>query len=311
VGERRHCYVIGYPAKHSLSPVMFRAAFAALQLNWTYEALEVEPVRLGAVLRELAHAGTVGINVTMPHKERVWPYLVRATERASTLGAVNVLTWSLPGGRQTGRDGVATGDQAASAGPGWEGDNTDWPGISRALREAGVRDASPEPVERCADLAAVLFGAGGAGRAAAFALTELGFRVTVVNRDHQRGQRLARLIDGSFLAWADASLPELLQKAHVVVNATPLGMGDTAGLGQDSPLPPRARLRPGVVACDLVYNPVETLFLRQAGEQGARCVNGLEVLLWQGVLAFERWTGQQAPVQAMRAALKQGGGDRR
>ncbi|MEW6400114.1 MAG: hypothetical protein AB1503_13320, partial [Bacillota bacterium] len=167
----------------------------------------------------------------------------------------------------------------------------------------------------------VVFGAGGAAAAAAFCLREMGLAVVVVNRDRSRGGELARRVGGSYLPWGDGALPDALAGAAVVVNATPLGMGDRtpgraaegpgsaapAGRGDlrgDSPLPAEVTVAPGCVACDLVYHPVETEFLRRARAQGALLVTGLAVLLWQGVLALERWTGRDAPVGVMRGALE-------
>lgn len=271
------CFLIGYPVAHSLSPAMFRAAFAACGLDWTYEAVPVLPGRVGSALAELRERGALGINVTMPHKEEVLPYLDRLTSRAQAVRAANTLSWM-------------------SREEGWEGDNTDWPGLVAALSQAGL----PPRGE------AVLFGAGGAARAAAFALAEQGLTVTVVNRSLAPGEELASRLrrwrpgEHRFLRWEDPALPGVLEGAVAVVNATPLGMGE---LRERSPLPAGQRLRPGCLACDLVYHPPETLFLRQAERAGARSVPGLEVLLWQGALAFQRWTDLAAPVEKMRAAL--------
>jgi shikimate dehydrogenase len=251
---------------------MFGAAFRALGLDWSYRAVPVPPGRAGEALAGLARAGAVGVNVTMPLKQEVLAHAGLVTARARLVGAANTLT--LVGG-------------------GWEADNTDWPGLGRAL--AGVVDLPGR-----AGRVGLVFGAGGAAAAAAFCLKEAGLEVVLVNRNPSRGRELARRVGGRYLPWGEAALPGVLAQAAVVINATPLGMGDLEG---QSPLPEGVTLSPDCVACDLVYRPVETEFLRRARALGARVVTGLEVLLWQGVLALERWTGREAPVEVMRRAL--------
>lgn len=272
--SRGECFLIGYPVSHSLSPVMFRAAFRALGLDWSYRAVPVPPGRAGEALAGLARAGAVGVNVTMPLKQEVLAHAGVVTPRARLVGAANTLT--------------------LAADRGWEADNTDWPGLGRAL--AGVVD-----LPGLAGGVGLVFGAGGAAAAAAFCLKEAGLEVVVVNRNSSRGRELASRVGGRYLPWGDAALPGVLARAAVVINATPLGMGDLEG---KSPLPDGAALPSGCVACDLVYRPVETEFLRRARALGALVVTGLEVLLWQGALALERWTGREAPVEVMRRALE-------
>jgi shikimate dehydrogenase len=253
---------------------MFRAAFRALGLDWSYRAVPVPPGRAGETLAELAREGAVGVNVTMPLKQEVLAHAAFITPRAQLVGAANTLT-------------LVDGS--------WEADNTDWPGLGRALAE--VVD-----VTGLAGRVGLVFGAGGAAAAAAFCLKEVGLPVVLVNRNPTRGRELARRVGGRYLPWGERALPGVLAQAAVVINATPLGMGDLVG---QSPLPDTATLSPGCVACDLVYHPVHTEFLRRARALGALVVTGLEVLLWQGVFALERWTGRKAPVEAMRQALAQ------
>lgn len=269
------CFVIGYPVAHSLSPVMFTAAFREVGLPWSYRAIAVPPGRTPEVLARLAARGVVGVNVTMPLKQEVLSQARIITPRARLAGAGNTLTL---------------------VGDAWEADNTDWPGLRQAIAEVADVDelvGSGGP--------ALVLGAGGAAAACAFCLAEMGLPVVIVNRDAGRGELLAARVGGQYLGRQDPSLQEVLAGAAVVVNATPLGM-----TGQDgaSPLPPGLRVPAGCVACDLVYRPVETEFLRQARANGARVVDGLAVLLWQGALAFQRWTGQPAPVETMRRALR-------
>lgn len=269
------CFLIGHPVGHSLSPVMFRAGFDACGLDWEYRAVDVPPGEVARGLRELTEQGAVGINVTMPHKGQVLAHAASLTSRAARVGAANVLT--------------RLGEQ-------WEADNTDWLGVVRALQDVGFR--VPAPVDGAV---AVLFGAGGAARAVAFALAELGLRLVVVNRDTARGGSLCAEVPGArYLPWGHPDIGGVVARASIVINATPLGMGDLRAL---SPLSPGQSPGAGAVACDLVYHPVHTTFLRQAERAGAICITGLEVLLGQAIPAFETWTGRPAPVAAMRAAL--------
>lgn len=272
--ERTRCFLIGYPVSHSLSPVMFGAAFRALGLDWTYQALPVAPGETGELLAQLAGRGAVGVNVTMPLKREVVAHCRYLTPRVEAVGAANTLTF-----REDG----------------WEADNTDWPGLRLAITEAVGAGALPR-----GGRPGVVFGAGGAAAAAAFCLAEMGLPVAIVNRDAVRGRELAARAGGEYVPWGDGALPALVGQASVVVNATPLGMGKGPG---DCPLPPGAVPAPDAVACELVYHPPETEFLRRARKAGARVVSGLSVLLWQAVPTFQRWTGRPAPVEAMREAL--------
>lgn len=277
--ERTRCLVIGYPVSHSLSPVMFGAAFRECGLDdWTYGSLAVPPGAAGETLSRLAGEDVLGLNVTMPLKGEVLAHCCYVTERARAVGAANTLTF---------------------LGDGWEADNTDWPGLRLAVAEA--LDGSPPPR---GPRPAVVFGAGGAAAACAFCLHEMGLPVVVVNRDPGRARELARRVGGVPLPWGDAAVRRAVEEASVLVNATPLGMG----ADRRCPLPEGVLPPPDAVVCELVYHPPETEFLRRAREAGARTVDGLSVLLWQAVPAFERWTGLPAPVGAMRAALRTAAG---
>lgn len=279
VAMRTRCFLIGYPVSHSLSPVMFAAAFRALGLDWTYQALAVPaggPLR--DLLADLADRGAVGVNVTMPLKREVLAHCRSLSPRAEAVGAANTLTL-----REEG----------------WEADNTDWPGLALAISEAAGSALAR-------GRSGVVFGAGGAAAAAGFCLAEMGFPVVIVSRDRSRGQELAARVGGEYVPWGDRAVPALAEQAAVVVNATPLGMErapEPDPTPVDCPLPPGVMPAPDAVACELVYHPPETEFLKRARKAGARVVSGLSVLLWQAVPALERWTGRPAPVEAMREAL--------
>ncbi len=277
-GSTRLTGVIGDPVAHTRSPAMHNAAFRALGLDWCYVPLHVTPERLPAALRGLAAMGFVGANVTIPHKERAAELVDELTPAARAVMAVNTLT--------------VQGDRLL-------GDNTDVGGILMALAEAGV-DVNGHD--------AVVLGAGGAARAAVYALAQAGADVTVANRSPERALALAtglaphvrRHLDAVALADA-AALQTRLEHAAALVNATSVGMEPEA---EPSPLPEGLRLRPGLAVLDLVYAPRQTRLLRDAAAAGCRTVEGLRVLVHQGALSFQCWTGHAAPLDVMARAAE-------
>ena len=269
--------VLGDPIAHSLSPRMHNAAFRALGLDWCYVPLHVAPARIEAALPGLVALGFAGANVTIPHKERAAELAGSLSPTAQAVGAVNTLIV---------REGALYGD------------NTDVGGILRALGEAGVALPGRE---------AVVLGAGGSARAAAYALAQAGCRVTVANRNLARGVALATLLAAQLrreletIPLADAvALQSRLERAAVLVNTTPVGMEPHEG---ESPLPEGVALPPQVAVLDLVYAPRQTVLLRQAAAAGCRTIEGLRVLIHQGALSFEMWTGREAPVEVMAEAV--------
>lgn len=261
----RVAWVIGSPVEHSLSPTIHNAAFAALGLDWEYFAVAVPAGRAPSALAAMRSLRLGGMSVTMPHKEAVAGAVDVLTPRAESLGAVNCVGWR--------------GTQL-------EGDSTDGPGFLDALRV----DHGWDPAGR----RAVVIGAGGAARAVVAALAEAGAAaVGVVNRSPERAERAATLAGPvGAVATTDA-----VADADLVVNATPLGMGGEGGLAVDP-----ARLGPGQVVADLVYDPVETPLLAVARAAGAVPVTGVGMLVHQAAHAFRRWTGEDPPVEVMSAA---------
>lgn len=273
-GETQLVGAIGWPIAHSLSPAMHNAAFQALGLNWCYVPLPVRPGQVEAALRGLVALGFRGANVTVPHKQAVIPYLDAVSDDARAIGAVNTLVV---------KDGRLLGD------------NTDATGFLVDLRRAGF-----EPVGR----RALVLGAGGGARAVAYALAMAGTDVVVLNRTPSRAETLVR----DLAAWVPPvslrsvplsrqALSRLAPTADLIVNATSVGMWpdvDTSPWPDDLPIPP------GCTVYDLVYRPARTRLLRQAEACGAQGIGGLGMLVHQGALAFEMWTGQDAPVGVMR-----------
>jgi len=270
--------VIGDTARGSLSPRMHNAAFAALGLNWCYVAFPVPRDGLGAALRGLAPLGIAGANVTVPHKEAVLAYLDDTTEDARTVGAVN--TVRVDGGRLVGH-------------------NTDGTGMLDALRRDGGVTV--------AETRAVIVGAGGAARAAAFALAGGGAAsVAIANRNWDRAAELAQHVRRFAPACAVEAVPldgpaltGALRDADLLIQATTVGAGAQRAV---SPVAP-AGLHRGLVVMDMIYEPRETALLHDARARGCRALGGLAMLAYQGARAFEIWTGRPAPVDVMREAL--------
>lgn len=251
--------VLGRPVGHSRSPRLHRHWMARHGIAGDYVALEVAPEDFAEVVAALPKAGFVGVNVTVPHKEAALALADEATERAQAAGAANTLTF---------REGRV------------EADVTDGWGFLRALREGApgwdAEGGGP----------AVVLGAGGAARAVAMALREAGApEVQVLNRTRGRAEALAEGIGGVRVRdWVDAG--NAVEEAHVLVNATSLGMA-----GQPPLRVPLDGLHGGQVVVDLVYAPLETRLLRAAREAGAVAVDGLGMLLHQAVPGFARWWG--------------------
>lgn len=262
--------LIGWPVEHSVSPAMHNAAFETLGLRWRYTLLPTPPERVRATLAQLKAQDCRGANVTVPHKQAVIPHLDEITDTARAIGAVNTIV--VQKSRLIGH-------------------NTDGDGFLAALREAGS-----EPAGR----RALVLGASGAARAVVYTLAQAGCAVAVCNRTPQRAIQLARDMGDRVRAVIDLSEPDLA-RFDLLVNATPVGMWpqtDASPWPETLPLPARWTI------FDLIYNPAETRLLAQARAAGAVAVGGLEMLVRQGALAFELWTGHSPPVDVMRAAAK-------
>lgn len=263
--------MIGSPVRHSRSPLLANAAFAAAGADWTFVALEVAPGSGAAAVRAARTLGIGGLMVTMPHKVDVIDALDGLTPAAEALGAVNSIAWE--------------GERLV-------GDNTDGPGLVASLRA----DASFEPAgRRC-----VVLGAGGAARSAVWALADAGAaEVVVVNRTTARAEVAAALAGGIGRVGDFDDVPG----ADLIVNATSVGMG--AAVDADGPLPvPADRLRAGQVVVDAVYQPLETPLLRAAAAAGAVPVDGLGMLVHQAARTIRRWIGTDPDVTAMTDAVR-------
>lgn len=271
-GETAVAGVIGSPVRHSRSPQIHNAAFAALGLDWVYLAFEVGEEQAPAAVRGGAALGLRGLSVTMPLKSVVLAAVDEVSETAATLGAVNTITF---------RDGRTRGD------------NTDGEGLLRALRTGAGWAPAGQHV--------TVVGAGGAARAAIFALGRAGVAsIAVINRSPGPAERAVALGGPT----ARLGREEDIAAADLVINATPVGMAGTEGAA----LTPfdAGLLHSGQVVVDLVYHPLETPLLAAAARAGTVAVGGLGMLVHQAALQFELWTGLDAPVEAMDEAARTG-----
>ncbi|HSA77909.1 MAG TPA: shikimate dehydrogenase [Nitrospirota bacterium] len=267
--------IFGYPVEHTFSPGMHNAAFKKLGMDACYVPFSVHPERLGEAARSILPLGLGGLNVTVPHKEKIIPYLDELSEEARLIGAVNTI--EVRQGRLVGH-------------------NTDGRGFLRSLKENAGFSPKGKKV--------LILGSGGAARAVGFSLALFGAgKIVIRDIDIHKADLLVNDIrektgaDAEFIQ-DDESLAEHAVDADCLINATPLGLKRT------DPLPINSEhiLKKHLV-CDLVYNPSETMLLRAAKSRGAKRLAGRGMLLYQGVIALEIWTGKKAPVQIMKNAL--------
>jgi len=276
-GKTKVCGIIGDPIEHSMSPVMHNAAFKALGLDYVYLPFHVQRGELPGAIAGIRALNVVGLNVTIPHKEAVIPLLDRLEPLAEKMGAVNTIV---------NEGGLLTGH------------NTDAPGFMQALRSKGI---DPE------GKSILILGAGGASKGISFILAEAGASLVILNRTVTRAEELASQIAQYYhrrpeaLTLSEENLARGLDGADVLVNTTSVGMVPDVN---QTPVP-ASLLNHNLVVCDIVYNPLETRLLKEAKAAGARTIDGLDMLVWQGALAFEKWTGRKAPFEVMKqAAIK-------
>ena len=273
--------IIGYPIRHSISPIFQQAALDYHSLDATYQAWEVDPSSLPEFVNGLRSPDTLGINVTVPHKEAVMSHLDQIDDWATMAGAVNTIVNE--GGKLIGH-------------------NTDGSGFLRALEKHG--HFSPE------GCSVLIIGAGGSAKAVALTLARRGVATIIIaNRTLQRAQGLAELIrkqgprvEAIPLVPPGDALAQAATTCNLLVNCTTMGMKHGPD-EENSPIP--AQLIPSsALVYDLVYNPPETPLLREAARSGVATLGGLPMLVYQGAASFEFWTGKSAPVEVMLKAAE-------
>lgn len=268
------CGIIGDPIGHSMSPIMHNAAFKKMGLDFIYLPFRVKSKRLGKAIAGMRALNIRGLNVTIPHKVAVIPFLDSLDPLAEKIGAVNTI--------------VNTGGIL-------KGCNTDAAGFMQALLEKGGDPAGKN---------AVVIGAGGASRAVSFILAERVAQLTILNRQLELtwAEELANRLNKVFkkeakaLELTEQNLANLLPTTDILINATSVGMSPNV---DDSPVPEKL-FKPNLTVFDLVYNPVETRLLREAKQAGAKTISGVDMLVCQGAISFEYWTDVKAPVELMK-----------
>ena len=269
--------VLGFPVAENPTCVMQEAAFASLGLQWRYLTIEVRPHALPDAIRGVRALGMMGVNLTIPHKVAVLPLLDEISKDAAIIGAVNTVR--------------RVGDRLI-------GENTDGKGFLRGVRE----EAGLEPKGKNV----LVLGSGGAARAITVELALAGAgRITICNRSVERGESLCRDLrertaaDAHFVPWRGSCA--VGAEVDILVNATSIG------LFPDTDAMPEVDLknaRGDLLVCDVVPNPPETRLIQTARARGCKVLTGLPMLVYQGAIGFEMWTGRKAPEQAMRGALE-------
>ena len=266
--------LIGHPVEHSFSPPMHNAAFRNLNMDYAYVPFDVDPDNLKSAIKGAESLNVKGLNVTIPHKIEVMKHLNELDEIAELIGAVNTIDF---------KD--------------MKGYNTDGIGAIKAIGE--VCDVKDKNV--------VVAGAGGASRAISFYLAKYCVQsLTILNRNLAKAQNLAEDILSSKLMDdvgndSISKIGSYLNDADILIDTTPLGMDPHI---DDAPIARADDMHEDLVVFDAVYNPNETVLLKEAIKAGAKPVYGIKMLLYQGAESFEIWTGKKAPVDVMENALK-------
>ncbi|WP_405270298.1 shikimate dehydrogenase [Methanobrevibacter sp.] len=266
--------LIGHPVEHSFSPPMHNAAFDALGMDYAYVAFDVNPQDLHSAVDGAKSLNIKGFNVTIPHKIEVMQFLDEIDEVAGLIGAVNTIDF---------KD--------------MKGYNTDGIGAVKAIEE----------VNSIQNKKVVVAGAGGASRAISFYLAKYGAQsLTILNRNVRKAQSLASDVSDSGLigdvkADSISEIGNCLANADILVDTTPIGMHPNIN---DDPIAFAEDMHEDLVVFDAVYNPNETVLLKEAIKAGAKPVYGIKMLLYQGAESFKIWTGRDAPVDVMENALK-------
>ena len=278
-GHTRIVGVMGAPVEHSRSPQMHNAALAKARLDYVYVPFHVRPGDIASALEGFKALNVVGINVTLPHKAAVLPYLTSMSREAALIGAVNTLSF---------RDGEI------------HGENTDAEGFLRALREAEGDDVGHRLFREV-----VVLGAGGAARAVVVALALAGAkRIVIANRTATKAAALAEEMQAKTdvtmrgLGLTDARVDEAVRNSTLLVNTATSSMDAEAPLLFDDSV-----LSPHTFVYDIVYTPPVTSVMRAAAERGCKTLGGIGMLVHQGAIAFEKWTGIEPCLVTLREAL--------
>lgn len=272
--------IFGWPVEHSFSPAMHNSAFDNLGMDCAYVPFPVEPDYIEKAVDAIRSLGISGVNVTIPHKSSVIRFLDEISREARLIGAVNTIV---------NRNGVLTGY------------NTDAPGFLKSLeKNAGVSPAGKR---------VLILGAGGAARAVSIQLAIAGaVEIALTSPVAGEAEGLANSIIESSLdvkvksiSWDREEISKYAGDSDILINATPVGMHPRV---EEMPPVDFETVTKDLLVCDLIYNPDETMLLREARVHGLKTLNGMGMLLYQGAIAFELWTGIEPPIEVMREALQ-------
>jgi len=266
-GKTKIIGVIGKNIENSLSPLIHNQIILKYSLNFCYLPFQIAETDLGKAIQGIKALNIRGVNITFPYKEKVVKFLDEVEESAQRIGAVNTIVHS---------KGLLTGY------------NTDVIGFKKSLQEDGKLAIKGEK--------AVILGAGGAARAVVYALLEEGIEgICIFNRTPEKAEKIKRTLSPFFpksrisvFSLEEKRLKDKIKKAHLLVNTTSLGMPPRV---DNTPLPDEKLFHPNLLVYDLIYHPARTLFLRQAERAGAKTINGLPMLVYQGIESFYLWTG--------------------
>ena len=271
-GRTKVVGIMGDPIEHSVSPPMHNAAFKSLDLDYAYVPFRVKKSDLANAVEAVKALNIRGVNITIPHKVDVIPLIDEVDQLAREIGAINVLV---------NNEGYI------------KGYNTDAEGFLHVLQEHRIEPAGKT---------VIILGAGGAARAISFSLAASGANLIMINRTRATAARCAADVSAAtgqtveVMTLDEKNLAEAMDKSHILVNTTNVGMMPRV----NDTLVTSRMIRPHFTVVDIVYNPYKTRLLAEAEKSGARTISGLEMLIWQGALAFEKWTGRQAPLNIMR-----------
>ena len=274
-GSTKVVGLIGEPVEHSFSPPMHNEAFKTLGLDYVYVPFNVSPDNLKSAIEGANSLNIQGLNVTIPHKINVIKYLKELDPIAELIGAVNTIDFK-----------------------NLKGYNTDGIGCIRAIEE----------VTKIKDKNIVVAGAGGAARAIVFYLAKYGAEeVDILNRNLKKAENLANdLLASNLISNVNSSdiseISKFISDADILIDTTPVGMHPNVS---DEPIVKAADIHEELVVNDIVYNPNETVLLKEAIKANAKVVYGIKMLLYQGAESFKIWTGREAPIDVMEAKLKE------
>lgn len=274
-GSTKVVGLIGEPVEHSFSPPMHNEAFKTLGLDYVYVPFNVSPDNLKSAIEGANSLNIQGLNVTIPHKINVINYLKELDPIAELIGAVNTIDFK-----------------------NLKGYNTDGIGCIRAIEE----------VTKIKDKNIVVAGAGGAARAIVFYLAKYGAEeVNILNRNLKKAENLANdLLASNLISNVNSSdiseISKFISDADILIDTTPIGMHPNVS---DEPIVKAADIHEELVVNDIVYNPNETVLLKEAIKANAKVVYGIKMLLYQGAESFKIWTGREAPIDVMEAKLKE------